>query len=417
MLSEIEQAEKRVAEIDAEYQEIRDQEQETLLLNYSWLRFMSDSVSNNTCAGRREGKFYILGWIPSSDEEEYLDHCAAYDDFGCFLTPPEEVEQIAPPVKMKKGFLSTIYEPFVEMFGLPKKGEVDPRLMMLITYTLLFGIMFGDAGQGLLLIVVGVLLWKLKNIALGRIIAMCGLSATLFGYFLYGSIFGDEEIIPGFHVLEGGNTMTILMGAVVLGIVLICICMVLNMITGIRQKNLQKILFSPNGLAGFVLYMGLAGGVMLNILKGINLFTTPFILLVIVLPVLLIYAGSPLAKLLSGQKDWKPESVGMFFVEGFFELFETALAYLSNTLSFLRVGAFAISHAGLMMVVYLLSAHSGGGYSIGGLIFGNLFITLLESVLVCIQVMRLHYYEMFGRFYESGGVKFAPKTVDYKAAD
>ena len=163
--------------------------------------------------------------------------------------------------------------------------------------------------------------------------------------------------------------------------------------------------------------MGLAGGAMLQIVKGVSLFTTPYILCVIVLPMLLIFAGAPLAKILSGQEDWKPESVGMFFVEGFFELFETMLAYLSNTLSFLRVGAFAISHAGMMMVVYLLSAGADGGYSIGGLIFGNILITGLEAVLVCIQVMRLHYYEMFGRFYESGGVKFKPKTINYKAVD
>ncbi len=165
------------------------------------------------------------------------------------------------------------------------------------------------------------------------------------------------------------------------------------------------------------MYVGLAGGMMLQIVMGKNIFTTPFILLAVVLPIILMFAANPLTKLLTGQEDWKPESVGMFFVEGFFELFETFLAYLSNTLSFLRVGAFAISHAGMMMVVYLLSQGADGGYSIGGLIFGNIFITVLEAVLVCIQVMRLHYYEMFGRFYESGGVKFNPKTVNYKTAD
>lgn len=414
--SEADDAASRVDELDEELKSLEKSEQEKLLLVYSWLKFMSDSINTNICAGRREGKFYIVGWIPKEKEEDYVKDCEAFPGFGCFLTPSEEMESIDPPIKMKKGFISSIYEPFVEMFGLPGKGELDPRLFMAFTYTLLFGIMFGDVGQGLTLFVVGVLLWRLKNVSLGRIIALCGISATAFG-FVYGSVFGSEELIHGFKVLEGDNTMGILLITVGVGIALISICMILNMITGVRQKDIKKIFFSPNGLAGFVMYVGLAGGVMLQIVKGVSVFTTPFIWLVILLPLLLIFAGDPLAKLLSGKEDWKPESVGMFFVEGFFELFETMLAYLSNTLSFLRVGAFAISHAGMMMVVYLLSQGSGGEYSIGGLIFGNIFITGLEAVLVCIQVMRLHYYEMFGRFYESGGIKFSPKTINYKAVD
>ena len=414
--AETDDADARIEELEEELKALGKSEHEKLLEVYSWLRFMSDSINTNTCAGRREGRFYILGWIPKEQEEEYVKDCEAYQGFGCFLTPSEEMENIDPPIKMKKGFISSIYEPVVEMFGLPGKGELDPRLFMAFTYTLLFGIMFGDVGQGLTLVIVGMLLWRLKNVALGRIIALCGISATAFG-FVYGSVFGSEELLHGFKVLEGDNTMSILMITVGVGIVLILVCMIMNMITGIRQKDIKKIFFSPNGLAGFVLYMGLAGGAMLQIVKGVSLFTTPYILCVIVLPMLLIFAGAPLAKILSGQEDWKPESVGMFFVEGFFELFETMLAYLSNTLSFLRVGAFAISHAGMMMVVYLLSAGADGGYSIGGLIFGNILITGLEAVLVCIQVMRLHYYEMFGRFYESGGVKFKPKTINYKAVD
>ncbi len=416
--AETEHADLRIKEIDAELEVLKSTEFEKLLETYSWLRFFSDSINTNTCAGRREGKFYIIGWIPTENEEEYVSDCESHSGFGCFLTPADELEDINPPIKMKKGYFSGIYEPFVEMFGLPRKGELDPRMFMLITYTLLFGIMFGDAGQGFSLVIVGLLLWKFKDMWLGRIIAICGISATLFG-FLYGSFFGSEDVIKGlnFKVLESANTMKMLMIAVSLGIVLIAICMILNIITGIRQKDIKKIFFSPNGLSGFVLYLGLAGGVMLQMLKGINVFTTPYILLVIILPLFLILAATPLSKLLTGQEDWKPESIGMFFVEGFFELFETLLAYLSNTLSFLRVGAFAIIHAGMMMVVYLLSSSAGGGHSIGGLIFGNVFVIVLESVLVCIQVMRLHYYELFGRFYEGGGVKFSPKTINYKAAE
>lgn len=386
-------------------------EKDELLRAYSWLRFNNEAFNMRSYAGKRHGKFYLVGWVPRSLAEDFAKECESCEGLICSVSSARE-NQSSPPVKLSGGFLSKIYEPFVEMFGLPVRGEFDPRLFMAITYTLLFGVMFGDVGQGFLLIIVGFLMWKLKGMWLGRIVSLCGVSAIIFG-FVYGSVFGNEHLLPGFKVLEDGNTMKILLVAVAIGVVLILICMIMNIITGIRQKDIKKIFFDPNGVAGFILYAGIAGGVVGQALFGVNMFTLPYILLVIVLPVFLIFAATPLTKLLTGQKDWLPESIGMFIVEGFFELFETALSYVSNTVSFLRVGAFAISHAGMMMVVYLLSQGSDG-YSIPGLIFGNLLVTGLETVLVCIQVMRLEFYEMFGRFYKSGGVKYGPKTIDYK---
>lgn len=408
-------AQKRIAELDAELAELKAIEGEKLLTYYSWLRFMSDSLDVVAYAGRRHGRFYIIGWIPEAKADAFVKECDAIKGFACFLTDPSEVKETPPPVKLKKGFLSDIYQPFVEMYGLPAYGEIDPRLFMAITYTIIFGVMFGDVGQGLMLVVVGTLLWKLKNVWLGRILALCGVASTAMG-FVYGSVFGSENVIKGFHVLESGNTMKILLIAVAIGVVLLLFCMILNIITGIRQKDIKKIFFEPNGVAGFVLYGGIAFGAVQMFMNGKNIFNLAYILLVIVLPALLIFSATPLSKLLTGQKDWKPESIGMFFVEGFFEMFETLLSYVSNTVSFLRIGAYAISHAGMMMVVYMLSATATGGESLFGLILGNALITVLESALVCIQIMRLEYYEMFGRFYTGSGRKFTPVKIDYKSA-
>jgi V/A-type H+-transporting ATPase subunit I len=89
------------------------------------------------------------------------------------------------------------------------------------------------------------------------------------------------------------------------------------------------------------------------------------------------------------------------------------MSYASNTISFLRVGAFAISHAGMMMVVFLLSATANGGQNIIGVIIGNILVMGIEAVLVCIQLLRLEFYEIFGRFYESGGRPFQPRYINY----
>lgn len=401
---------RRIKELEGERRELLSQK-DRLLSAYSWLKFHSEAYDLRSYAGTRNGKFYLVGWIPRAEADTFAKECEAFEGFNCSFSSGRET-RVSPPVKLKKSFLSGIYGPFVDMYGLPARGELDPRFFMAITYTLLFGIMFGDVGQGVLLIITGLLMWRLKDMWLGPIVSICGVSAVIFG-FVYGSVFGNEHLLPGFKVLEDGNTMKILLVAVAVGVVLILICMIMNIVTGIRQRDIRKIFFDPNGIAGFVLYAGIAYGVVSLALFGVNVFSTLYIVLVIVLPVFLIFAGGPLTRLLTGQKDWLPESIGMFVVEGFFELFETALSYVSNTVSFLRVGAFAISHAGMMMVVYLLSQGSDG-YSIPGLIFGNLLVTGLETVLVCIQVMRLEFYEMFGRFYKGGGEKYGPKTIDYK---
>ena len=107
-------------------------------------------------------------------------------------------------------------------------------------------------------------------------------------------------------------------------------------------------------------------------------------------------------------------------LENYLRLFtdETARKALTNTLSFMRVGAYAITHVGLMLVVHMLADLAGG---VGGpvgiliLVLGNIFVMGFEGLLVGIQVLRLEFYELFGRFYDDGGVPFVPKKIDYAA--
>jgi V/A-type H+-transporting ATPase subunit I len=98
----------------------------------------------------------------------------------------------------------------------------------------------------------------------------------------------------------------------------------------------------------------------------------------------------------------------MFFLEGCFELFEILLSYFTNTISFLRVGAFALSHAGMMAVVMLLAGAESGHPNIITLIIGNILVASMEGLVVGIQVLRLEYYEMFSRFYKGTGKEFKP---------
>ena len=90
-----------------------------------------------------------------------------------------------------------------------------------------------------------------------------------------------------------------------------------------------------------------------------------------------------------------------------FELLEYVLSYLSNTVSFLRVGAFVLVHAGMMMVVFSLAGESKNIFVI---ILGNILVIALEGLLTGIQALRLEYYEMFSRFYNGDGKPFSPFT-------
>jgi V/A-type H+-transporting ATPase subunit I len=122
----------------------------------------------------------------------------------------------------------------------------------------------------------------------------------------------------------------------------------------------------------------------------------------------MIFLREPLTHLVEKKSEILPEQKAMFFLESFFELFEIILSYLTNSISFLRVGAFAISHAAMMGVVMLFAGAHSGDPNILVVILGNIFVAGMEGLIVGIQVLRLEYYEMFSRFYKGTGKGFKP---------
>ena len=117
-----------------------------------------------------------------------------------------------------------------------------------------------------------------------------------------------------------------------------------------------------------------------------------------------------LIDLVNRKPDWKPESIGDYLMQNIFELLEYVLSYASNTVSFLRVGAFVLVHAGMMMVVFNLA---GADKNLFVIILGNVLVIALEGLLTGIQAMRLEFYEMFSRFYEGDGRAFNAVRLKY----
>lgn len=204
------------------------------------------------------------------------------------------------------------------------------------------------------------------------------------------------------------DIMTTLIMAVCFGVFLILVAMVINIINGIRAKNIEKIFFDASGVAGFICYGSVVLCVGLYFL-GYAIPGTIVLAIIVGLPLLCIFLKEPLTNWIEKKKNIFPEgSKVMFFVENLVELFDVVLSYATNTISFVRVGAFALSHAGMMGVVLSLANAESGHPNLLVIILGNLFVTMLEGLVVGIQVLRLEYYEMFSRFYRGTGKEFKP---------
>ncbi len=385
-----------------------------LLRRRSWLKYESVCAQTKAKVGFRFGRFYMSAWIPAGQSDEFVRRFEAESGFSCVVASPEQVKHSKPPIRVSEKGPGAIMSPLVRMYGLPAYGTVDPKLFMVITYTLFFGMMFGDAGQGAVLAVLGFLLFKKTGAWLWRIIGVCGCSAVVFGLF-YGSVFGMEDLLPwgGFHPLESEHIMPLLLAGAGVGVVVLVVCMAFNITNSLRLGDLQGALFSANGAAGMVLYVAVIAAIVCAYTGAADLLRAWYLIPFVGLPVLLMWIGEPLAKLLEGRPDWKPESWGMCVVEGFFDIFEAVISYMSNTMSFLRLGAFAISHAGMMMVVSMLCQNMAAVGTVAVMVLGNVFVAALEAALCSIQIIRLEFYEMFGRFYVSDGRAFTPVTVDY----
>lgn len=354
--------------------------------------------------------FYILcGWMSEKDTRSFLKDIENDPDVYCITQNGKEdsTSMAKPPTKLKNPKLFQPFEMFIKMYGLPAYNEMDPTIFVAITYTLMFGIMFGDVGQGICLAIGGFILYKAKKMNLAAIVSVAGCFSTLFG-FLYGSIFGLEDILPAFWRRPMENIMSTLITAVIFGVALIIIAMVINITNAIRSKDIEKGLFDASGVAGLLVYGGVAACVGLAV-TGHNLPASIILGILIGIPLLAIFLKEPLTNyILKKKKIFPPGSKAMFFVEAFVELFDVVLSYATNTISFVRVGAFALSHAGMMGVVLTLAHYESGNPNLIIIILGNILVTGLEGLVVGIQVLRLEYYEMFSRFYKGTGREFKP---------
>lgn len=400
----------QLVKVQKQSNEYIEKEKTRLLELYSYAKMKFRVFEVRETSSHTMDSFYISGWIPVSDAKKLARQLGKEQDLIVVMEQPEAVENSTPPTLLRNHPLVKPFETLVKMYGLPSYDEIDPTMLFAITYVFMFGMMFGDAGQGLILAIAGFLMYKLKRIDLGAVIGWAGVSAMIFGT-LYGSVFGNEDLIKGLWMRPIDNADSILYAAIYTGMIMIVTAMVLNIINAIKVKDLGRLWFGHNGAAGLFMYGGGIGSAFL-LAKGFIIPIWAIVIFVLVIPFIIIFLKEPLEKLVEGKKKWLPENIGEYITETFFEMFEILLGFVTNTISFVRIGAFVLIHIGMMMVVYQLAGKPGSVSSIIALILGNLFVMGMEGFLVGIQTLRLEFYELFSRFFRGEGRAFSPLNIN-----
>ena len=213
------------------------------------------------CTKQDVHTFFILcGWMTEKDAKAFQKEIAEDENTFCIVEDDHDNIVSRPPTRLKNPKLFRPFELFIQMYGLPAYNEIDPTILIGLTYSFLFGFMFGDVGQGLCLMIGGFCLYKAKKMNLAAIISCCGFFSTIFG-FLFGSLFGFEDIIPALWLHPKtamtklpfiGNLNTVFVVAIALGMGIIMLTMILNIINSLRSHNPEKAYFDTNGVAGLI---------------------------------------------------------------------------------------------------------------------------------------------------------------------
>ncbi len=364
--------------------------------------------------------YLITGWVPTEQVSKLEDQIMTVTDQAFIeVTVPQREERESVPIALGNPPFMDSFQGLVTTYAYPRYGEIDPTPLISLSFPFIYGIMFGDAGQGLFLVLFGWLLLSrkvpvLRGLAgLGRLLIACGTTATLFG-FLYGSFFGFEDVISSLWLRPLEDIMSILTVTVGIGMGLISVGMICNMINSIWARNWSKLLFDHNGISGFVFYWAIIGWAATAFIPGFPVPGWIFLTLIVLSGIALLFS-EPLGHLVQGHHPLIEESLATYLIESGVEFFESAIGMMSNTLSYVRMGAFAVAHGSLSLVVFIIAKlispqQQGFGYW-STVVLGNLFIIGFEGLIVGIQTLRLEYYEFFSKFFDGGGERYHPLTL------
>lgn len=410
-----------IRKLDDEMLKIRNKYASFIDECYSRMKLFEKTQSVNNEVACTKEFFYMAGWVPASQKKSLEKRLSVFKDrvILVFKKKSEISASLVPPTNLKNNWLVRPFESIVRMYGVPSYNEIDPTSFVAISYMIMFGSMFGDVGQGFIFLLAGIILAKkFYRPNLGGILSRVGISSMVFGV-LFGSVFGNEEIIKPLLLRPMENINIVLLGGVAIGIIFTSVAFLYSLANAFKRRNLEDGVFGKDGLVGLLFYWIVLLASLDVYMEGDTVVPLPLVAVVLCVLLALMVLKQPVANLISGSRPLYNESMQDYYVESGFGMIETLLSMLSGTISFIRVGAFALNHVGLF-VAFTTLAHmmKNSVGSIAVLVVGNIVIIGLEGLIVFIQGLRLEYYELFSKYYSGDGNEYSPvKLRCSRAAD
>ena len=390
--------------------------------------------------------YRLTGWVPVFDSKQLMKDLDQLTEGRIAVREyqPSEVPAVIAghekvPVQLTHGKLVGAFERMIFSYGAPVYGMIDPTPFVALFFTILFGIMFGDFGQGLVFLIAGILMAK-NVIKVGGwnkfapVFISIGVSSSIMGL-LTGEFFSNETLLEPFAEFVTGlfgtprapilkmmpssdpqsiARMFMFFGfSIGVGFIINSIGLIINICNQFSMNRLGQALFGKSGICGACFFWY----VVAFAVRVAAFHHTPAPYDWIIIGVTLFGAAfwEPLARLVEGKRPVFEEGIGSAVIGGIVDLIEVVSGYLSNSVSFMRVGAFALSHAVLGYIINTMTHLVGGVGGIVVLIIGNAVVILLEGMIVAIQVIRLQYYEFFSKFFNETGREFKPFKFEYSA--
>jgi V/A-type H+-transporting ATPase subunit I len=354
-------------------------------------------------AAATRGPFSVaVGWCPAKEIDPLLARLEPLGG-GVFELPRRPF--VEPPVLLRTPRAARAFRPLVETYGTVRYKDIDPTPFTAISYVLMFGMMFADAGHGLLLAALALVLRFSPSPRLARLKQSWtlpfagGLVAAAFG-FAYGEFFGPTGVFPVIWLRPLQNPLQLLVAGVLVGAVLLAVSYFIGTVNRWREGGPKEAVYSSSGVAGALVFAGVA---------GVALAWWQHSTVILMLTLVPIAVGLVLMFL---GFLYQAGGGGIGILEAVVELFNSVLRLGANSVSFARLAAFGIAHAAIGALVWD-AAHAmfSAGFwyaAIPVFLIGNGLGFVLELVVVAIQALRLTYYELFSRIYSGEGRPFEP---------
>jgi V/A-type H+/Na+-transporting ATPase subunit I len=358
-------------------------------------------------ASRRSGAAALAGWVPA---RQLAALAASVAEVGGGVVPLPYPRGIQPPTLVAGRPLRRSVSSLVQTYGTIPYADIAPVWPAWAAYVLMFGMMFGDAGEGIMLVGVAAALrvgwpgWARRFRQAWPFVGGAGVAATIFGL-LYGECFGPTGLVPTLWLNPLDHALTLLLVAAGIGAVMLAGAYALGVVNRWREGGWPSALYAPSGVAGIMVYLG-AG-----IMVGGWYFRQNLLL---ILGGFLALAGLALAAV-----GFLAEAGGggAGRLQASAEVFDLVVRLGSNVISFTRLAAFGLTHAALGLLVWegaLALWRHGGVFTVMAVILfaaGTALAFGLEGLVAAIQALRLEYYELFSRVFVTQGRPFRPWHV------